>query len=285
MTVQLDNPAGRLHSVLVKFASQPGPISIDQAWARTLDCGESDRAALGEALAEVSTLLSAVSVASASLDSSSGSAAIHQFPQWATAIYGFGHSRTSGVHPSQVISPDALAALASFSTILHFHIPEWSFGSNFDIEILEGARQQLIDLVDELSADEVLPEPVRTRLIAKLVEAINSIRFVELRGAERVRDDLIIAWQSGELSPESRSACSQGVLERLDDYSKKTLSIAERIWGMMAPPAGAIYLMSTGDFMGGSAIMSVNPRAAKALERVVGAISRGRTAIEDTTER
>lgn len=272
MPVTLDNPAGRLHAVFSRFVGIPGPVSIDQAWSRALGCPEGDAALLGEELTEVASLLHECIAAGRSLEASGDAEALlHELPSWSSAIFGFGRHRSTGIQTDEILPSPAMSSLATLAMALHLHVPEWTLKPGY-ADDLESAREQLSTLKGEIAAEELIPEPIRARLSRTLGEALDSFRFLDYRGLERLARDIEAARRSLDLTPESRDLCTPGVLERIDKFALRVSTIAEKVWSKLAPPIGAIYLLATGDVMGGATIMASNPQVAGAIAQIGNAI-------------
>lgn len=269
MPVPLDNPAGRLHVVLTRLAEHPDGQSLDQAWARALDCKENDFRAIGVHLAEVTSLLNDCRTAANSLSATADvTSLLWHFPSWSKAIFGFQSSRTTAVKARQIIGDDALASLGALATILHLHAPELSLRSDVDVGQLAECRQYLDRLIELVVDEPLIPGPVRSSILRVLGEVVESFDFLDYRGAERLARSASSAAQFITLEEASREFSTAPVLERMDTFAEKAKNIFEKIWSMLAPPTGAIYILATGDVMGGGLIMAANPQVAKSIQAI-----------------
>lgn len=276
MPVPVDNPAGRLHIVLTRLVDHGEGQSLDQAWARTLDCKDGDFRSISERLAEVTSLLNDCRIAAYSLRASTDvDDLLWHFPSWSRAIFGFQQNRSVGVQPRKIIGPDALAGLGTFATVLHLNAPEIVFRSDIESNQISDCRRQLDELIMSVEQELLIPEQVRLSILRNLVEVAESFDFLEYRGAEHLARSANSAAQFLTLKEESRGFSTAPVLERLDRLAEKATNIFDKVWSMLAPPAGAIYILATGDVMSGGMIMATNPRVAQSMGTIATAIRAG----------
>jgi hypothetical protein len=272
-----DNPAGRLHAILTRLVNEHrDDQSLDQAWARTLGCAEGDFRSLGAHLSEAAALLNNCRITAESLKSIADiDNLLYHFPAWSRAIFGFGMGRSSGINRNVILGPDQLASLGTLSLVLHLHAPELVFRTDAEEQQLDECRSQLLDLVSSVENEPLLPEQVRSNILRALGDVIESFHFLQYRGAEHLARSANSAMQLITPSDESRGLATEPVLERLDRLAEKAKRIFESIWSMLAPPTGAIYILATGDVIGGGAIMAVNPRVAQSVATIASAIRTG----------
>ncbi|WP_191247079.1 hypothetical protein [Amycolatopsis deserti] len=271
MAVAIDNPAGRLHAVFREFSEQQENLSLDQAWANTIGCSEADRRTMSEHLTEIAALLHECRAAAQSIETDvEESDLLYHFPEWGGAIFGFSHHRAGQIKPKAIMPPAALSSLGTLARLLHLHVPEWSWDpTKYSQEALSEARSTLEGLIEEINGDDSIPEAMRARISRRVGEAVDSIKFVRYRGVERLREDLAIANNALHLQPQSRDMCSPGVLQRIDNFAHRMEVVASRVWAMISPPVGAIYILHSGDVMGGAAIMASNPRVSGMMQQLI----------------
>jgi hypothetical protein len=272
--IPTDNPAGRLHAVFANLVDFKEGQSLNQAWARTLGCADGDIATLSARMTEVSTLLNDCSIAARSLQSITDvDTLLWHYPSWTAALFGFNNqNRSAAVSPRQIVSPEAVAALGTLATVLHLHAPEIDFRADFNRDSLAECRTILDELVSEIAEDSLIPESVKSRILRALNEVRRNFDFLGYRGAQALAQSASSAAQFVTLSPQAREECTSGVLDRLDGWAEKTRGFAEKLWSMLAPPVGTVYILTTGDVMGGSMIMAANPRVANAAGTLATAI-------------
>lgn len=272
MATYLDNPAGRLHAVLDRFANIQGGASLDATWEATFGCqGVLERS---EYLSECASLLRDCVAAARSLEPGvDWPDTLHHYTGWARPIFGFDSgNRGAGIDPRNVIRVDELAALASLSTTLHHSVPERVFASGKGNSDLIPVAAELENLVAEVWADEELPEVVRSRICRKVLGAIRSIKYAQYRGIERVAEDIQAAFYEVNPGEGAAAVASPGPLDKVEKVAEKLQAISARVWSMVSVPAGVLYIMSTGDFVGGGAILATNPQVSSRLNEVAGAL-------------
>ncbi|QRP47405.1 hypothetical protein [Amycolatopsis sp. FDAARGOS 1241] len=271
MAIHVDNPAGRLHAVLTRFADRPSGNSLDATWQATFGCqGTLD---LSEYLSECASLLRDCVAAARSLEPEvDWPATLFHYSAWAKPIFGFDiGNRAAGIEPQNVVQADGLAALASLSTTLHHSIPECVFASGNAYSDLSPIADELEGIVAEVWADEELPEVVRSRICRKVLDAIRSIKYAQYRGIEKVAEDVQAAFYEVKPGAAAAATASPGILDKFDKISAKLEVISNRVWSMVAVPVGVLYLIKSGDFVGGGAILAANPQVASKLAEVAGA--------------
>lgn len=175
---QYQNPAGRLHELLTRFAGQP-ERSIQAAWADVLDAGEEEVALY---LGDVASLLRDVRDAA----SETGVDAFDPIPGNLTTL-------SRSIFPVDVpfieaaarVAPDptAMQMLKMLSAYLETTAPEGKIPEPAEVEDLRLGFAELIDTVT--AAD--LPPDIRRALLHRLSDMITALEHLKVGGPDAVR--------------------------------------------------------------------------------------------------
>lgn len=195
-----DNPAGRLHDLLVRLSEQPGKGSLLKAWATVLDIGVED---LSVHLGEVADLVRQTQRA---VDDA-GEAALLPMVQrfrssWAQPIFPSHHAftdRLENVLPDQ----NSLDTLGVVSAHLHAIAPEGKIPSESE---LERRKAELGSVIEEVEAATEIPDEVKHLLIARLGSVEQAIVHLNVGGPGAVQRAMEAAMGSVFATPEARVA-------------------------------------------------------------------------------
>ena len=198
-----DNPAGRLHGLLIKLAEQPGNGSLLDAWAAVLDIAAEDIAVhLGEVAVLVRETQEAVNNA--------GEAAllpmVSRFRDaWAQPIFPQSHAfsdRLDRVLPDQ----NSLDTLGVVSAHLHAIAPEGSVPSDSE---LGRRKEELRSLIDEVGAATDIPHELKHLLIVRLRGVEEAIDHLNVGGPGAVQRAMEAVMGSVFTNPEARRAAAK----------------------------------------------------------------------------
>jgi hypothetical protein len=176
-----DNPAGRLHDLLIRLAEQPGNNSVLDGWAAVLSVESGDVIVhLGRVALLVGQIQDAVDRA--------GEAAIGPQVQrfrrsWAQPIfpqdYGFADN-LEFVRPDQA----SLEVLHLVSAQLHSIAPEGLVPGEDEIEKL---KSQLRALIDQVEVANDIPDEVKHLVIARLMAVEEAMAHLKIGGPRALR--------------------------------------------------------------------------------------------------
>lgn len=177
-----NNPAGRLHALLVRLESQTEGQTLAQAWKSVL--GTADDNEFQFLLAEVSKLVPGVKQAVTKAGSQGNAAQVERYrAEWSKPIFPQNHPFS---HPVQEfrLPPEALDALASVAEYLHEVAPE---AMPADAE-LDGLRGQVNDLIEDVKVSEDLSGDARQLILDRLNDVIHALDQIDIGGPAAVRD-------------------------------------------------------------------------------------------------
>lgn len=269
-TVHSDNPAGRLYGVFRRFRAQESGVSLDQAWAAALgfDINNSDQSSMY--LAELaSTVQHCVLYAKSLQHAANVGDLLAAHGEWARAVIGFGMSRTSAINPSEIVSQSAMALLGMLSGLLHTQAPDLlKWDREFEKEKLAEVHAELGDLADQLSLDPEVPEAAKAYIVQKLYGAIDSIMLVELRGAQRVAEDLAEVRMTLDLINKAPQNANEPWLVRTREAFESIEAITKSVLSMLAPVVAVTALIATGNVGLALLILAADPKGHPALETI-----------------
>lgn len=173
-----ENPAGRLHDLLVRFANEPKK-SMREAWAGVLDVDESE---VPYYLGGVASLLPDVRRAAAQ----TGSPAYDPMPSHLNALARSILPVDRGFDAAvQDVLPDATAMqmLLTLSYALSIGTPEERIP---ELDELNELRKSVSELINDVSKAD-LPPNVKHALLHRLAEMLEALEHLEIGGPEGVR--------------------------------------------------------------------------------------------------
>lgn len=187
-----DNPAARLHALLVGAVSNPAGESVELAWRRTLDLdtGERDPVRFLQAFAAVCALPSA---ALARLESTQRGQAPH-FSRWLAPVVDTLESCASSLGQRtdtalQRITPEVLVSLESAAWLLH----DEDRRALPPRDVVAALLAALEELEAQLLAATDVDETLREYLLLQVAQMMNAVRLVRVVGA----DGLQAAYERG----------------------------------------------------------------------------------------
>ena len=178
----LNNPAGRLYGLLVRFNSSVQG-NVTAVWGEIL--GTQDPVDLAGLLAEVASLVPAAKAAATRSGSRSAQNTVARYAEpWLKAVTPFDKPMTATA-PQQVRPSDAaLEALDSVSEILSQRVPDGDVPDGAHVEQL---RQQVEGLIAEAETAEDVPEEVKAPLLERLRQIHRALNNLWLGGPDAVR--------------------------------------------------------------------------------------------------
>lgn len=213
----LDNPAARLHALLRHFGDAPGDISVQAAWAGTLDVPEN----------EVHLHLGAVGVLLMHVQRAAEEADDPDDPTW-TQLPGYLAALGGCIFPTQVPLTHAAKELRPDPTSIQ--IPK---SLAFGLRVQDDGRipddDELARLIEQVQTPmtEVgkadLPPAVRRGLLDRLAEMLEALNHLDIGGpdaAKRAAESLALAAMVQEVAqPETKS-----LMQRLKMTAKATIA-------------------------------------------------------------
>jgi len=217
-----DNPAGRLHDLLIRLAEQPGNGTLFNAWAKVLDVGAKDIAVhLGKIADLVRQTQDAVDNA--------GEAALLPMvgrfrDSWVQPIFPRDHAfsdRLDKVLPDQ----NSLDTLGVVSAHLHAIAPEGVVPGESELELRKG---ELRSLIDEVGAATDIPDEVKHLLIARLRGVEEAIEHLDVGGPGAIQLAMEAAMGSVFTTPEAGRAAAKS------PTVKKMVTTLWAIWAVFS---------------------------------------------------
>jgi hypothetical protein len=180
-TTYYDNPAGRLHALLIRLIDQPPNGAILGAWANVL---EVDRQDVVLHIGGVADLVRQIQAAVDELDDEVLSAPVARLRgAWAKPIFPSEHAFNTAL--GKVLpSTEALESLALVAAQLHLRAPE---GKVPDDEALANLKKQVRDLVDAVREADDLSDDVKQAIVGRLIDVEKAMEHVHVGGPDAVR--------------------------------------------------------------------------------------------------
>jgi len=176
-----DNPAGRLHELLLALSQQNPNGSIVQAWATVLDLTLED---VVLHIGDVADLVRQIQDAVNHVDERYLHAPVNRYRgAWSTPIYPHAQAPSQPLNPV-LPQPEALEALELVSAELHKLLPEGVVPDDTELDRLKEQVRTLVVLVRE--ADD-LPGEVKQAIVARLLDVEKAIQHVHVGGPDAVR--------------------------------------------------------------------------------------------------
>ena len=285
--MSLDTPAGRLLAVFDKVRAISGDREFRMLWAAALQCnvGSSDEAAR---MAEVVALLRQVHVVSTGVANSGAvydeSALLHEYPSWSAAVFGWNITVASGhvYNGTSLVSATARSALSATHSILRAAVCEGVFLEQSRDDLLNQVYSLVSQVLDEISDESGVPEPLRVRLTAMLVEVRETVLMVQYRGDQAVANAvqyLERAFDDAANRDQHEMADGKSWLqERLEGWSESIRRVSMNVRAAVALPTAAIYYVGTRDPIGTGIIVATG--SPEVIEQVKGVLKNKPLAIE-----
>ncbi|HET7121683.1 MAG TPA: hypothetical protein VFI17_10625 [Solirubrobacterales bacterium] len=176
-----DNPAGRLHALLVRLGEQPNNISILGGWAAVLDIDEED---VVLQLGRIADLVRQTEKAVEGSGAESLASLVIRFRSaWTRAIFPQDHAFTENLSKVRPGS-EALETLGAVSEHLHLIASE---GETPDDEQLESLSAELRDVIDAVGDAEDIPDEVKHLIISRLRDVEEAIAHLGIGGPRAVQ--------------------------------------------------------------------------------------------------
>jgi hypothetical protein len=198
-----DNPAGRLHDLLVRLAEQPGKGTLLDAWATVLDVAAED---IAVHLGQVADLVRETQEAVNNAGEDALLPMVGRFrDSWAQPIFPRTHAFND--HLERVL-PDqnSLDTLGVVSAHLHTIAPEGVVPSESE---LGGRKEELRSLIDEVGAATDIPDEVKHLLIARLRGVEEAIEHLNVGGPGAIQLAMEAAMGSVFTTPEAGRAAAK----------------------------------------------------------------------------
>jgi hypothetical protein len=216
---KLNNPAGRLHELLIAFRDNASTsATINTTWCKALEVEASD---LLPMLGQVGSLLGEVREAVLRSGRKELAELHSQFAAaWAIPI--FTHGRNPSTDASNdLVDAGALVALGSLALNFELVAPD---GSVPDKELEESVRDDLRELLEQLAADGDLPAPLRAAIAARVHDILWAMDHVKIVGPDGVAAAIErLVGQLAIFAADAPSTRSAGIF-------KRTMQAAARAW-------------------------------------------------------
>jgi hypothetical protein len=198
-----DNPAGRLHDLLVRLADQPRNGSLQAAWAAVLGVDVEDIAVYLGRIADL------VRETQEAVDNAGEDALLPMVSRfrdsWAQPIFPRTHAfsdRLDKVLPDQ----NSLDTLGIVSAHLHAIAPEAVVPDESE---LERRKEELRRLIDEVGAAKDIPDEVKHLLIVRLRGVEEAIEHLNVGGPGAIQRAMEAAIGSLLTTPEAGRAAAE----------------------------------------------------------------------------
>ncbi len=176
-----DNPAGRLHGLLVRLGEVRQGTTLLDAWKSVLGASESDMPGL---LAGVGALVGEVEKGVAQTNSEGHAKQVSRFRgEWEVAIFPRDRPFTNAVQEFRP-SEQAIDVLQSAAELLHRDAPE---GRALEEGELETLRLDVEDLIEAVKAADDVPEQVKQLAVARLRDVIRALDHIDVGGPGAVK--------------------------------------------------------------------------------------------------
>lgn len=176
-----DNPAGRLHDLLIRLSQQEQGNSLVSGWATVLGVVEED---VVIRLGRVAELVRQTQVEADRTDEEVVVQTVQRYrADWARPIF---PSDQAFNKPLAHVLPDpaALEALGMVSVHLHSTTPEGVMPDDAEIEKL---RAQVREVVDGVRAAEDIPDDLKHMIILRLQDVEDALEHLDVGGPSSVR--------------------------------------------------------------------------------------------------
>jgi hypothetical protein len=225
---ELDNPAGRLHELFVRFAKARDE-TILRAWANALNTHpDLVTQHLGEVLALVEDTRRAAAA--------SGQASFRRIPEhldsFIVAVFPTDQTFATGQASSVEPSATALEALGMLSAYLSQHQPE----PDIPLEEIAELKRQVGELMATVT-DSALPPEVKRPLLHRLADIMAAIEHIAVRGPEAVRFAAEALGASAVIyEDEDEPEVNAAIFQQLRTFAKRTWFVFAA--GAILPRAG-----------------------------------------------
>jgi len=221
----LNNPAGRLHRLLVKLVAVNDGVPIAQAWAQVL---ELDAELVRQELGGVAQLVYEINGAVSDPALQPLEASVRRFRGvWLEAAFPLQHNFQEGVHLIKP-GPEALEALHVVALHLSTVAPD---GSVLSDETRDNKLDQIHALITEVRADGDLPEEIVHRIVDRLQQVERALLHIDIGGPEALR--LAAEALMGAVA----DASVKSPVARAADVLTRTFSLAAIILTLATAPA------------------------------------------------
>jgi hypothetical protein len=176
-----DNPAGRLHDLLIRLSQQEQGNSLVSGWATVLNVVEED---VVIRLGRVAELVRQTQVEADRTDEEVVVQTVQRYrADWARPIFPPDQAFNK---PLVNVLPDpaALEALGMVSVHLHSTDPEGVMPDDAEIEKL---RAQVREVVDGVRAAEDIPDDLKHMIILRLQDVEDALEHLDIGGPSAVR--------------------------------------------------------------------------------------------------
>jgi hypothetical protein len=238
-----DNPAGRLHELLLRLNELPGDQAAQAAWASVLGVQAADVPLhMGGLLQLADDIQAAVDRAGTTAYNDS----IARFrSHWLRAI--FPHDQAFNAQVANIRpGPEALEPLLGIAAYLHALAPDGRVPND---EQRTKLRDLILDVIGEVQAadEDAVPGDVKRLLVTRLMQMRNAIDIVAVGGPEAVRHaaEALV----GTLATQDRAAW-----RKLANRIAATAGIS---WFMFTAPTVAEQSFSTWNQLSGGALRAL----------------------------
>jgi hypothetical protein len=175
-----DNPAGRLHALLIQIEKQDPNASILSAWSKVLGVAKQD---VVLHIGEVADLVRQIQEAVNEIGEDFLTAPVARYrADWAKPIFAPEHPFNAAL---QKVRPGggSLESLHSVAAHLHTLAPE---GKVPDADERDDLQEKVRDLVDAIREADDLPDDVKHAVVERLLDVDRAITHIKVGGPEAV---------------------------------------------------------------------------------------------------
>lgn len=287
-------PAGRLLGIFDEVRSIGRDLPYRSVWAAALGY---DVNTVGEVehMTELGTLLRNVYFAATSVaESGTGydrDGLLHGYQSWCAVVYGWNAVLGSNhLYSGTAVIPDTVRnSLASTHGQLRGVLKEGTLPLGRRDELLDHVGHITRDLIGDVTVEAGLPDELRVRLTARLVEVREIIAMVRYRGDQAVIDAINVTSIdfAAAVASASQSLAPTPVQERLIEWSATLRTISFNLTQALSIPTAVGYFLATNDPQGAGIIASAGTPGAvgSAISKVLS-VTRGSVppAIESSTD-
>jgi hypothetical protein len=219
-----DNPAGRLHDLLISLSQQEQGNSLVSGWATVLGVVEED---VVIRLGRVAELVRQTQVEADRTDEEVVVQTVQRYrADWARPIFPPDHAFNK---PLVNVLPDpaALEALGMVSVHLHSTDPEGVMPDDAEIEKL---RAQVREVVDGVRAAEDIPDDLKHTLILRLQDVEDALEHLDIGGPSAVR-------HATEAVLGSLALMTRGTILIRSEAIQKVCAVVAIAWTAFSAPA------------------------------------------------
>lgn len=179
--MQINNPAGRLHAILKDFEeTSSNNVSVQDCWCKVLGVPRSE---VLVHLGETASLITQIRRALINAGLEDNLPTYDRYADaWARPFFAPDRPMANGSH--NMVDEHAMATLSLLSSLLDRVAPE---GAVPDEAQLGDLRTRLSEAVEEVLADDDLPEEIRSLILARLRDMLWAVEHIHVVGPDGVK--------------------------------------------------------------------------------------------------